>query len=212
MCWNIHGYNNIFKLSTQDEQLISKNEIICLTETWTNYEINDNPPFLYDYIRYKQKAIKEASTGRAIGGIIIFSKLPAENVEIIEKEQYWMFLNIKNKIQNFVLGITYFSHSYDYSTLLELFSISLGSITSLFANHSLILCGDYNGRIGELYQIEDEILVNTNFNASRTASDKTANKKGKDLLERKLTGAEWMVTQRHPSQIYLLRTQWEKHN
>lgn len=73
------------------------------------------------------------------------------------------------------------SHSYEYSTLLELVSENLKNIIALFPDNDLVLYGDYNARIGETNQHEDILFSNTNLNASRTTNIR--NMKCKDLIQ-----------------------------
>lgn len=96
-------------MDNREDEIIKKHAIICLSETWANYTITSMPNVPEDFDLYQQPAIKEASTGRAIGGLAILINHNIGNSKLITKEQHWIFIRrSKYKYHEYNNGIHIF--------------------------------------------------------------------------------------------------------
>lgn len=114
--------------------------------------------------------IREASSGRAIGGLITFVHNKLDKVKLVEKDLHWIILEIINLNQKCIVDSIYLSPSYAYETLQELLATTMSEVKESFPNHVIIIIGDFNATIGNLNQPNYVVFEHTNVTPLRINS------------------------------------------
>lgn len=58
MCWNMHSFKNIFRLSNVEENKVVSHNISCLIETWLIHDLQENPALLRNSTGFQQRHSK----------------------------------------------------------------------------------------------------------------------------------------------------------
>ena len=120
-------------------------------------------------------AIKIKAEGRASGGLIIFLKKYIFNVLLIEKLDHWIFIKIEILDVSFILGIVYFRYSFEINYLLELFDTTSKEIKYTYDEYPLFIGGDFNCRVSDYNQGDENIFRGTNLDYLMYSYDKIVN-------------------------------------
>lgn len=175
--WNCQGFGNWIL----DQDYFQDMQIICLVETW----IVDNKVEKYKYKNYTihyADAIKDKSQGHGKGGLMI---LIHEDflVEILESSYMWIFIKIKNLNPNLIIGLVYLNPKYRDKECYEMLEDTINTIENDNPGCSIIMCGDYNSRIGQLQGDEEDIFEGTVLAHERKSMDMVVNARGRLLCE-----------------------------
>lgn len=179
----MNGFNNIHVLDLSRQNFLATFDIICLSETWLNININFLPTYLNHYNYYEFPATKEAKKGRAIGGIVMLVNKALKSINVISKSRHWLFIKILIHNQYFVVGFVYFSPHYDFGQILFEFDLCIGEILQNYPDSPVLIGGDFNARIGELNQNEEVIFENSPLHHKRKSLDQTINQQGRLITE-----------------------------
>lgn len=119
--------------------------------------------------------------GRASGGMLVFHK---NQHKIIEQNTHWIFskMRMSNK-EELIIGFLYLSPSYEYEELLTNLQSTLHNILENEPESPLIIIGDFNARIGNLNQGDEEQFINAYQSHYRSSLDSVQNRNGKLLVE-----------------------------
>lgn len=159
-------------------------DIICVCETWAYYENLALPPFLNEYkVIASCLAIKEKSVGRASGGIVIMAKeeMVFTTTEI-EKSEYWIFLKVKTKVENYILGALYLKPNLNNDVILNMLNDTLTSILDTHQHHKFVLMGDFNAKIGQLNQAPEDTFFFNNVHETRASLHDVVDNRGNKLV------------------------------
>ena len=128
-------------------------------------------------------AEKSATRGRAKGGIICLINKNIYKYKIINISQDYMFLRIKIKNLNIIIGAVYISPLKEIDIVLVKISEIICMLNDTFPNDLLMLGGDFNARVADKNQIFiNEIFDGTNTFKVRVSRDRELNGRGKKLL------------------------------
>lgn len=171
------GWSNWMDLSP----LLNDIDIVCVSETWMTSSPQFCPPFNFNLI--DSPAVRTPERGRASGGLVIAlntSKYKYKTIKITEQN---IFVEINSCNGNFIIGVIYLKPDSN----IDLFCIEFNEIIALINNNypnlPLFVGGDFNVRIDDLNQLNDEILPeNVNITSTRSNLDKVINKKGRELV------------------------------
>lgn len=95
----------------------------------------------------------------------------------------WIFVNISIYNFDFVLGIVYIKPDYDFQQILGMFQASLDEIFCNFTEKPLIIMGDFNARMSNQFDLEDSVVIGSNFYPLRKSLDEVYNARGMLLNE-----------------------------
>lgn len=133
---------------------------------------------------FTSDAVKVYSRGRASGGLMLLIKSKYESsVNIINKSAYWLFISLKIDCRQFIIGIIYFKPDMDDILILNLFKTVLDDIISCYGCHNIILGGDFNSRISNLNNLDEEIFENSFLDPKRRSLDQKEDKRGGRLVQ-----------------------------
>lgn len=83
----------------------------------------------------------------------------------------------------FILGVVYIKPDANIECFLEQFNNEIEMIESKYPSYPLIVGGDFNARIANLNQLQEEILpINVTAFSHRENLDTTLNKRGRELV------------------------------
>lgn len=184
--WNCSGYGRLYEIDIDTIKHLTSNNIICLSETWNTSTLNPItlPSFLGDFTQYISPATKEKSKGRASGGLLLLIKNNRKtDSKVISITNIWIIVHVKLLNFNFILGLVYFKPDNNHNFYISQLNDTINDLTSFYPNLPIILIGDYNARIGQLNQFEEQIFLNTNFTGKRQSLDKIENERGKLLCD-----------------------------
>ncbi|KAK9680517.1 hypothetical protein QE152_g39039 [Popillia japonica] len=155
-------------------------DIICTTETWCTEEVIALPKEFEEYGTILSPAIKEKSLGRPSGGLAILYKKYIQ-IEVIEVNNLWILTEVQLDEMHFLLMVNYWKPNSDIDFCVEILNDTLNEMCEKYPNHTWIVGGDFNGRVGILNQYEQETL-SANINPQRTTRDNIMNSRGKKLI------------------------------
>lgn len=82
------------------------------------------PSYLIDYDVYFEKAIKEKCKGRASGGLLVLIRKSLK-VNVITKNNLWIFLSLSSTNDNLIIGITYWKPDLKTHEVISMFNEEL---------------------------------------------------------------------------------------
>ena len=174
--WNTLGMNNFLESGFGP----NKFSVIALTETWMENDLTLLPGF-EDFQMVQSKAIRDASRGRASGGIVLLVK-NSLNVRIIESTPWWIFAELEVESLRFIIGTLYLREKYDIDYYMEMLHDTLDTIESQYGDCGLIIGGDQNCRVGQLNMDLGDILDNSELENIRESRDERVNTRGRNLV------------------------------
>lgn len=180
--WNISGINSLKNLEPDFKDKLAEYDIVCLGETWID------EPFTLDYMNNfkvaQVKATSETKRGRPSGGILVFVKNTLEILEIISKNENWIFLLLKHENKTIVIGYVYIQPTKEKDNLLWKLNDELSRIGDAYKSSNIIIMGDFNARIGNLSTLTEVGISENEFVFNhRNSVDKKITNRGKKLLE-----------------------------
>ena len=173
---------------------LSRFNVICLYETWTDecIEINNYQKF----VKRTQKNMKGLSTkGRRAGGIVIYVRKSDEiTIELVESKMVeTLFLKIQIGTVIVIVGAAYRhpdNSSYYNSNFFQELDNEVTDIQCMYPSANIIFGGDFNSRVGEE---EEQLEISNEFDIysrgldfylpNRKNKDKVVNKSGEKLIE-----------------------------
>ena len=196
---NVGGFSTKYDLGIIDK-VISDFDIICLTETKTDFMEN------FDLGNYHCFQMQRKNTNIKLGGfhgicILVRGEL-LKNVEVIGSDTLSdsvLWLKINHHEASFVLGAVYLPHEsskYHDNLMFENLLLDLASLKNLL-DLPFLLAGDFNSRTGNLndslelsdternlFCVDDFVsdMVQESF-TKRVNQDKQINKNGRELIE-----------------------------
>lgn len=84
--------------------------------------------------------------------------------------------------KHLIIGCIYLSPTYKYETLIELLTLTLNGINDKYPDLPIVIAGDFNANIGNLNQVDVEMLESSAIFSEKTSNPVT-NKKGKLLVD-----------------------------
>lgn len=158
-------------------------DIFCLTETWL-YE--GNPLLLtaekiYNYNHVFIPAIRSAEVGRYKGGISIYYKKSGFKWEKIFSDDNTLTGIITVVNTSFIIMVSYVSPADNFDIFAENLCDKLGWLQESY-DLPIFIGGDFNARIAELNQIDQNLYLTSKISCVRNSKDKTVNSRGKKLL------------------------------
>jgi len=180
--WNIEGIGNLFNLDSSERDSTLNCDIICLVETWSR----DNFKLTGQWQKYdctQVNAVRLSNRGRGIGGIIILTDSNKFAVTGSTLNENFIILRVKNTKSNEVIIIAnvYIQPQSEKDEALTEFFDTLQQIRESNSNSQLIICGDFNARIGR--EDMSEINLPPIIANRRLSKDSTINQRGKLLNE-----------------------------
>lgn len=168
------------KLDETEKQELIDSDCLCIYETW-HLKTPPIPGYLEEshVLILESFAVNDRQMGRASGGIILFTK---KNIRctLIEKTEYWILVEISKNSENLTLGIFYFKPGLIDDVVIHMMNEVLERID---LSRKIVLAGDFNARIGNMNQVDSEILAGTRLTEERQSKDKLVNKRGEKLTE-----------------------------
>lgn len=160
--------------------------IVGLVETWS-----EKAPTLVNFTCFEKKASKVKSKGRASGGICFLIKEKCvTDIMVIENElSEVLWLNCKINGKKFVMAVAYRApegSNYENENFFSALEEEIEQMKENFPNHSMILGGDFNSRVGtneDTEESECDIFDNRIQVLEKANKDKTINKAGKQLIK-----------------------------
>lgn len=160
----------------------SDRDIICLYESWILDSTFPCIPPHYWYVHVPAR--KVMLYGRASGGILILYNDKYYTINVILKSDVFIFLNVCTSNNNFILGVVYRPQTVKLQNFLEELSFSLEKLFYSFPGLDIILGGDFNCRVAQLNQINNNVIGNNfNFASSRCSCDTIYNNNGNELTK-----------------------------
>ena len=188
-----------------DNSLISflnKFSIICLLET---FYVNDTLPDIFpNHKRFFTPAKKISEYGRASGGVYVFviESLLANEIDICSEIDFTIALELKTNEKNILFISSYIppydSNYYNNISLKNGVSILenvLLELKSVYTTHSLIVCGDFNSRCGNVqpplvndsldFYIDNDLQCRESISSQycRNSEDTVTNIFGKSFID-----------------------------
>ena len=177
-------------------------DIICLLETF--YVTDSFPNILPNYKRFFSPAKKLSNHGRASGGLYVFVKnyIKVVEIDIYKEIDFTLVLELKTPDKDILFistyippqGSTYYK-DLSLSNGIVLFENFLLNLKLRYKNHSIILCGDFNSRCGNVqpmlendsfdFYLGNDMVQNhsTCSYFSRSSEDKHINTFGKSFTD-----------------------------
>lgn len=104
-----------------------------------------------------------------------------KNVQIIETSTYWCTIRFSTEVAHTTLCTVYLPPNLDFGHYMPLLENSIVECQQKFKKDIFLIVGDFNAKIGELNQDDNDLLINTKLHGNRTTSDNKEDKKGRDL-------------------------------
>lgn len=171
-------------MTSQEENYLLKHDIIGIQETFITTEKGAIPHFLKQFDHIFHPGTKTSRYGRASGGISIFIKKNRfKKINKMNITENWIFIRYKTHSNSYIIGTIYLKPNYDMEQEMTKLEDYLTHLQELYPKDKIITGGDYNARIGDLNQYEEEMLVDTNLEAKRKSQDQTINRRGRRITE-----------------------------
>lgn len=162
-------------INLSDLNFLANSEIICLVET---HLISDVLLSQFDdYTLINVCAVKEKRFGRASGGLMLLVTRNMK-VSILDKCKHWIFVNISSGRFSFILGIVYFRPSLDINVALDLLELTINNIRFNYASLPVFIAGDFNSRVADLNQGDENVFHGTSLSHIRRNKDGIGNIRG----------------------------------
>lgn len=178
--WNLEGIARLDELLEYLDQ--SKFQILCLCETWHTVKPAVHSSLASSFRIVDSVAIRERSRGRASGGLIIYYS-KAFTAQVLDASPWWIICLFRLSSLSFILCLTYFKPSLNIDDILDVFHIVLREIRENHCGTPIIVCGDFNARVGSLSDSFSEILFRSTLHKCHKSLDLTCNGRGSKLLE-----------------------------
>ena len=168
--FNVNGLMGDTTFNVDFSKIITKYDIITLTETWHKdaeclKKIKGNFPKDYRFIENARKK-KHKRSKRNSGGILVcYKKYLHKNIVTIDKtSENMIWIKIKKDLnltidENIIIGGIYNSpinSSYSKSNDIDIFDKIQDKIMSFSQNEYVILGGDFNARVGNMQDFIEE--------------------------------------------------------
>lgn len=129
-----------------------------MAETW----LIQPPTFLPDWIsNYNIKcsnATREFSIGRPRGGLCVFTKKDCIISSFIFQNERCLFMLLTMGMQRLIIGLIYFSPSLEDDEWCVTLKLAFVQIEKLNLECPIIVGGDFNGRVGDLNQVDETVM------------------------------------------------------
>lgn len=168
-------------MCAHDLECILKWDVIGICETWAL--VQPQLPVLSTYYDIVfSPAIKDRQRGRAEGGLMILIKKELKYVTLCITN-LWIFVRVtcRNGME-ITLGNVYISRRYCNEEAINLLRNVLNDNNDQF-NSSMLVGGDFNGRIVDQNYMESEVAEDCGLLSLRTSMDQVLNRRGEMLLE-----------------------------
>lgn len=166
--WNVHGHSNIEDI----KQHYDRHDILCLCETWIEEWGPKFNVFFNSMAIFNIPAVREASRGRARGGLIIALEKLYYSPQLIMMESNFMV--VKAQVNGFVYIVVavYVSPTIDLFFFLNNFNLKLNVLRDSYVNVPIIVGDDFNYRVANLNSLNKNILaINKSLNCDRISRD-----------------------------------------
>ncbi|CAG5093321.1 Similar to X-element\ORF2: Probable RNA-directed DNA polymerase from transposon X-element (Drosophila melanogaster) [Cotesia congregata] len=171
--WNAHGQQNIPEIINS-----STASLICISETWATDDL-----FLSSLSQSAKKifvpATKPLKQGRPSGGLIIFSSLTSTT---ISSSKSWIIAKVSASNLTIITALIYFKPNENLEETLDLLQLTLSNIFHTHQFNLFIAGGDFNARVGNESQVQEDVTVNTNLDNTRNSRDQVCNHQGRLVM------------------------------
>lgn len=123
--------------------------------------------------------------GRASGGLaIIYNSAIYKSVDTLFKSENYIFIKIRLHVNIIIIGNTYINRETDIEKVFKEIEDIMNIINEEYVGAQVIIGGDFNARIAEEGELDEEQLYKiTNVSAGRSSCDKIIDKRGQSLLD-----------------------------
>lgn len=173
-------------------------DFLCLCETWHVGDVFVHASLSGKYSVLQSSAIRERSRGRASGGLVLYysNKYTAR---VLDTSPWWIISLFSYKCFNLILCVVYFKPTLQLDPVFEILQDLLSEAR---ANHSgipIVICGDFNCRLGSLGESPPELVMYTSMNRLRASNDIVCNARGTSLHEFMTFNGFILINGRAPS-------------
>lgn len=178
--WNVEGLSNLNEFLGQ----LTRHEFhfLCLCETWYTSKMSVHPTLRNSYSVIDSVAIRERSRGRASGGLAIYY-LNQFTARVLDVSPWWIICQFFCQSVNFVLCLVYFKPSLELNMALEMFQLAISEVLESHRGVPIIICGDFNARVGSLGESFSEIIGFSDLHEHHASLDIVRNGRGVNLLD-----------------------------
>lgn len=101
------------------------------------------------------------------------------------KNEQGIIMLVEGFKQNFIIGLFYFSPCLNDDYCFGILALALEQVEALNFNCPIIVGGDFNGRVGDLNQVDETVLsgLKVNLTGVRKTMDGKINARGRSLVE-----------------------------
>lgn len=183
--WNVDGYRNLNLIDNYTINILANSNIVGILETWKDTPITKGPIFMREFELIQVPATKTFGPGRSSGGLLLFIRRSQNtpSAKVISSSANWII--IESFINNFraFYCLAYFIPVEDPNDAVGNFLDRLSAITSSNPGCPVFVCGDFNARLADLNQLDDDIYLNPRLTSVRTSLDLKANARGRKWTE-----------------------------
>lgn len=183
MFYNIEGYRRFYKFHSEDISKLRENHFIRLYETWCEDDLRLS--VFSDYEKLGSKAVRQFNAGRSSGGIALFFKPECVKLHnIIKIHQNIISARFTSGNTFIIVLVVYVPPPKEHDKIIDELNSLLNIIGKEYANDSLVVGGDFNGRVGGMQQDISSYIFNWGTNESlRSSKDHEVNGRGELLME-----------------------------
>lgn len=128
--------------------------------------------------------MKEKQKGSASGGIaFLIKKRLNQKLSIISSTNLWLIIHIEIEGFSFIIGHVYWRPTCDSDVCVQLLDDMLLELENANKYDNIVIGGDWNGRVGNLNQIDEDLLLGINLYGERVSLDNVINARGRKLAE-----------------------------
>ena len=175
--------SGIKNLSSIKEEL-KESDILCLCETWHTLRLNYKQTGNHEV--FDSVGVKTFDRGRASGGLAMtLSNLLYKNTELISARDNFIFIKTNINNDTVIIGVVYINQKKDVKIILGYVEEELIKINNKYINSKIIIGGDFNARIANKGDIEENQLPDQEsiFLMKRLSRDTELDSRGRDLVE-----------------------------
>lgn len=176
MFWNARGINSFYDIRDK----VRNEDIVFICETWLT--TMDKSNFLSRKPGMEiilSPAVKTEKFGRPKGGLLILWDSRLFKVNIIKSTSQYIIIKINVQNRNLIAGIVYLNPNSDIVKDLSELNDTINVIKNQYPNLPFYLGGDFNSRVSDLNQINNEIEIeNINVSNERKNLDIEINNRG----------------------------------
>ncbi|OXA54906.1 hypothetical protein Fcan01_11397 [Folsomia candida] len=168
---------------SKDLEIFTQSHIICLYETWQESDYILHP--FKKFSIFSSHAIKHNKKGRASGGISTLFRNDLFAFDcLVVSHQNFLIIRLKFGYKFFLVVNAYIQPSNEKDEIILDLENAIREASEKYKLDGLVVCGDFNARVGEEGQVSDaQIVPHENIQPGRISRDGKITKRGALLLE-----------------------------